>query len=172
MAVASPPTAVAHAAAVISARCGLRICIDLASTSGCLSWTSGAGLAVPLAVAGGGDVRLHCVLRAVRRVAGGHHAFVEGAGGAVAVVAADAEDDGALLAHRVVARDVGAHTVVEGRQAAGLGVATADGPVVRLPFDNGGGVPEVDGRIVGVQPLVHTGEQAVLHVGHDPGAVA
>src|SRR5262245_10250124 len=126
MAVASPPTIVAQAATAISTRCGPRICIDSASTSRCLSWTSVVGLALALAVSGGGDIRLHGVLRAVRRVAGGHHAFVEGAGGAVAVVAADAEDDGALLAHRVVARDVGAHTVVEGRQAAGLGVATAD----------------------------------------------
>src|SRR6202023_3024902 len=75
-------------------------------------------------VAGRDDVGLHGGLGAGRRVAGGHDAFVEGAGGALAVVAADAEDDGALLVHRVIAR--WAHAAVARRQGAGLRVAAED----------------------------------------------
>src|SRR5690242_4559029 len=71
------------------------------------------------AVAGRGDVGLDRVLGGVRRIAGRHHPFVEGAGGSVTVVAADAEDDGSLFPHGVVARDIGALPVVEGGQAAG-----------------------------------------------------
>src|ERR1035441_7710340 len=55
---------------------------------------------------------------------------------------------------------------------AGLRVAAQDGPLVRFALDHGGGEPEVDGRVAGVEVLVHPGEQAVLQVGHDPGAAA
>src|SRR6202008_3848138 len=55
-------------------------------------------------VASRDDVGLHGRLGAGRRVARGQDAFVEGARGALAVVAADAEDDRAL--RRVAGRDV------------------------------------------------------------------
>ena len=54
-------------------------------------------------VAGSYDVGLHQVVGSVGRIARGHHALVEGALGAITVVAADAENDGALFAHRVIA---------------------------------------------------------------------
>ena len=67
-------------------------------------------------VSGGYNVGLHRVLGGVGRIAGGHHAFVEGALGAHAIVAADAENDGALFAHRVVPRHTWTHTTVVRRQ--------------------------------------------------------
>src|SRR5690242_7031203 len=94
-------------------------------------------------VAGRGDVGLDRVLGRVGRVAGGHHALVERAGRAVAVVAADAEDDGAFLLHRVVAGHVGPGPVVERRQATGLGVAGPDRPMVGLTLDDRGEEPVV-----------------------------
>src|SRR5882724_2601226 len=72
------------------------------------------------AVFGCDDVGLDVVLGGVGGVAGGHDAFVEGARGALAVVSADAQDDGALLVHRVVARHVRARPAVEGGQGPGL----------------------------------------------------
>src|SRR6202034_158004 len=122
------------------------------------------------AVAGRDDVGLDGGLGRGGRVPGGHDALVEGAGRAVAVVAADAEDDRALLLHRVVAGR--ANPAVIGGEGAGLGVAAEDGPLVRAAFDHGGGVPVAGGRVVGVVAGRGAGEQAVLHVGHDPGAVA
>src|SRR5215469_14619591 len=119
-------------------------------------------------VAGRDDVGLDGRLSARRREAGGHDALVEGAGGALAVVAADAEDDRALLVHRVVAR--GADAAEVRRQGTGLRVAAEDGPVVRLALDHRGGEPEVGGRVGRVEAGALAGEQAVLHVGHDPRA--
>ena len=52
----------------------------------------------------GDNVGLHRGVDGVRGVRRGHDAFVEGAHRAVGVVAADTEDDGALLLHRRVAR--------------------------------------------------------------------
>ena len=46
------------------------------------------------------DVGLHRVIGVVRRVAGGDDALVEGANGGVAVVTADAQDDGAYSVGR------------------------------------------------------------------------
>ena len=87
-------------------------------------------------VSGGRDVGLHRVLGGVGRIAGGHHALVERTLGAVAVVAADAENDGTLLAHRVVAGHCRAHAAVVRRQRAGRrGVGAADRPLARLSFD-------------------------------------
>lgn len=123
-------------------------------------------------VLGGDDVGLHRGLGGVGRVAGGHDALVEGALGAVAVVAADAEDDGALLAHRVVAAHGGARAAVVRRQRAGRGVAAVDGPLVGLALDGGGEEAVRDGGVGGVVALVGAGEQVVLEVGHDPGPAA
>src|SRR5581483_11400534 len=83
-----------------------------------------------------------------------------------------AQDDGALLAHRVVARDIRPRAVVERGQGSGLRVAALDRPVVRAAVDDGGGVPVVDRRVVGVVARVDSGEQAVLQVRVDPRAVA
>src|SRR5579871_713047 len=121
-------------------------------------------------VSGRGDVGLHRVLGGVGGVDACHDAFVEGAGRALAVVAADAQDDRAFLVHRVVAR--GPRAAVERRQASGLGVAAADGPEVRAALDDRGGEAVVDRRVVAVVARVHPAEQAVLQVGHDPRTVA
>src|SRR6185312_5385439 len=130
--------------------------------------TAGAAGTVP----GCDDVGLDGGFGGGGGVAGGHDAFGEGAVDAVAVVAADAEDDRALLVHRVVARDVRAGATVVGGEAAGLGVAAEDGPLVGAALDHRGGVPVVRRRVVRVVALVQAGEQAVLHVRHDPRAVA
>src|SRR6185437_438964 len=98
-----------------------------------------AATAAASAVSGGVDVGLHRALGGVRRVAGRHRAFVEGPRGPVAVVTADAEEDRALLVHRVVAG--WARSAVEGGQAARLGVAAADRPLVRFALDDRGGEP-------------------------------
>src|ERR1700761_2744771 len=123
-------------------------------------------------VAGRDDAGLDRAFGRRRRVAGGHDALVEGARRALAVVTADAEDDRAFLVHRVVTGHVGPGPAVEGRHPAGLGVAAQDGPLVGLALDHGGGEPVGDGRVIGVVPGVDPGVQAVLHVGHDPRAVA
>ncbi len=128
--------------------------------------TAGTG-----AVSGRGDVRLDGGLGRGRRVAGGHDALVEGAGGAVAVVAADAQQDRAFLVHRVVAG--GTRSAEEGGQAPGLRVAAQDRPLVRPALDHGGGEPVVDRRVARVLAVgVGAGVQAVLQVGHDPRAAA
>src|ERR1039457_2805642 len=121
-------------------------------------------------VASGDDVRLDGGLGRGRGVAGGHDALVEGSVRALAVVAAGAEDDGTLLLHRVVAR--GPHPAEVRRQGAGLGVAAEDGPLVGAALDHGGGEPVAGGRVVGVVAGAGARVQAVLHVGHDPRAVA
>src|SRR6185312_14488265 len=131
-----------------------------------------AGARAARAVSGRDDVRLDGGFGRGGGVAGGHDAFVEGAVDAVAVVAADAEDDRALLLHRVVPGDVRPRSAVVGGQAAGLGVAAEDGPLVGAALDHRGGVAVVRGRVVGVVAGVLAGVQAVLHVGHDPRAVA
>src|SRR5580698_848104 len=122
------------------------------------------------AVAGRDDVGLDGGLGRGGRVAAGHDALVEGAGRALTVVAADAEDDRALLLHRVVAGR--ANPAEVGREAAGLGVAAEDGPLVGPALDHGRGETIRRGRVGRVKAGVGPGEQAVLHVGHDPGAVA
>src|SRR6185369_12276320 len=79
---------------------------------------SGPGAGSGLSVAGGHDVGLDGVLGGVGREAGGHHAFVEGAGGAVAVVAADAEDNGTFQVQGRVPARRGQRSTVVGLQAA------------------------------------------------------
>ena len=103
-------------------------------------------------VLGGHDVGLHRIGGGFGRISGRHHAFIEGAGRTVAVVAAGAQEDGALLVHweiaGVVARS-GADSAVEGRQAALLRVAAAEIPLVAAAAVNHGGhePPGIDGRI-------------------------
>ncbi len=92
--------------------------------------------------------------------------------GPLAVVTADTEDDRAFLVHRVVAGGVGAHAAVEGGETARLGVAATEGPLVRAALEHGGQEPVADAGVIGVGAAVDPGEQAVLQVGHDPGAVA
>lgn len=143
-------------------------------------------------IASGHDVGLHLVLRLVAGVARGHHALVEGALRAVAVVAADAEDDGALLAHGVVATDRRPRARVEGVEGAFGGVASADRPpaqtvstrrgrggagagehsLVRTALDDGGDEAMGDGRVGILLASALAGEQAVLEISHDPRSAA
>ena len=76
---------------------------NVCSPGGVAVAEAGVRLSALHGVLGGHDVGLHRLVGGVGRVAGRHHAFVEGALRAVAVVAAVAQDDGALLVHRVVA---------------------------------------------------------------------
>ena len=67
-------------------------------------------------VSGGYDVGLHCILGGIGRIARGHHTLVERSLCTIAIVSTDAENDGALFLHRVVAGHVWACTVPERRQ--------------------------------------------------------
>ena len=73
-------------------------------------------------------------------------------------------------AARVVRPDAAARQAA--RVVARLGVATPDGPVVRLALHDGRQEAVAHAGVVGVVPLVDTREQPVLEVGHDPGAAA
>src|SRR6266487_5968702 len=77
------------------------------------------------------DVRLNAAVGGIGRVAGGHDAFEERPGGAVAVVAADPEDDGAFLVHGHVTARSRQGTAVPGGQPARIRVA-ADRKSTRL----------------------------------------
>lgn len=132
-----------------------------------------ADVEVRLGVAGGGDVGLHLGVGVVRGVAGDHGALVKGALGAVAVVAADAEDDGALLAHGVVVALGGARAVVDGLDGVRVAVAALEGPVVaRVALEVAGDEARRLHRVVRLLALLAAGEEVVLQVGHDPGPVA
>lgn len=124
------------------------------------------------AVLGGYDIGLDRVLGGVGRIAGGHDALVEGALGADAVVAADAENDGALFAHRVVARRSWARAAVVRRQRARCSVGTADRPQVWPSLDGRSDEPVRDGRVASVVARAGAREEAVLEIGHDPRAAA
>ena len=64
--------------------------------------------------------------------------------GATGIVAANPEDDRALLVHRLVAG--GALALVQGLQAAFLGVAAFQGKAPLLPLGHGSGVLVCDRR--------------------------
>src|SRR6185437_5381777 len=119
------------------------------------------------------DVGLDQLIGGVARVSGRHQAFVEGALRAVAVVAAVAQDDGALLLHRVIG-GIDARAAEHGRQVAGLRITTQRGPLVRLALGYGGHEPRGDvrqGRAqLGGTAGVDAAHQVVLLVGHDPRA--
>ena len=131
-----------------------------------------------LAVAGRDHIGLDGLVHLLRREGpgGGHRGLVEGAGGAVAVVAAVAQQDRALLAHGIVAAAVvpDATAVVIHLQGALLGVSAHRAPVVRLAV--GGRRDEAPGD--GLEALaelvfrvgIDTAHEVVLLVGHDPRA--
>src|SRR6185312_3848135 len=97
------------------------------------------------------DVGLGAVVGGIGRVAGGHDAFEERPGGAVAVVAADPEDDGAFDVHGHVTARGRQGTAVPGGQPARIRVAALDrigrGAVV---LDQGGHERAVVSVVVGV----------------------
>ena len=109
---------------------------------------------------------------------GGHGTFIEGTGRAVGVVAAVAQQDGALLAHRVIAaaRVLDAAAVVVDFQLPLLGVAAHRAPVVRLAVGHGRNKTPVHAVqaaavfVVGVR--IHAAHQVVLLVGHNPRSIA
>ena len=121
-------------------------------------------------VSGGYNVGLHRAFGVVGWIAGGHDALVERALGAVAVVAADAENDGALFVHWIVA--AWARATVVRRQRAGHGVGAADRPLVWLPFDDRSDETVGDRRVASVRASAKAREQAILEIGHNPRAAA
>lgn len=123
-------------------------------------------------VFGGYNIGLHRVLGGVGRIASRHDAFVEGALGAVAIVTADTENDGALFAHRVVARLAGARAAVVRRQRAGRSIGAADRPLVGTSLDDRRQEAGGDGGVASVVASARAREQAVLEIGHDPRAAA
>src|SRR6266567_3781217 len=116
------------------------------------------------------DVGLDRVVGSVRRVAGGHHAFEEVPGRTVAVVAADPEDDGALLMHGDVAALGGQRPAVPGGQPARIGVAALDRVrTCAVVLHQGGDERALVARVVRVIAVAAT-EQAVLQVCLHPRA--
>src|SRR5208283_2112038 len=88
-----------------------------------------------------------------------------------------AQEDSPLLVHRVIAAvglRAGANSAIESRQAAFLRVAASEIPLVAATAIDDGGYepPRIDGRIGRVLSGIVSGEQAGLHVGHDPRAWA
>ena len=111
-----------------------------------------------------------CVCRKSAR--SGHCALIESALRAVAVVAAIAQQDRALLAHRVIGC-IDASSVEHHRQLAALRVAAHAGPVVWLALCDGGHKSPIDAwkvytefRSIGVRAA----HQIILLVGHHPRA--
>ena len=109
-------------------------------------------------VPGGHDVGLHQLVGGVRRegARGRHRAFIEGALRADAVVAAVAQQDGSLLAHRVIG-GVDARSVEHDRQGALLRVAAHRGPVVRFALGHRGHESPGDVRQVLCRVWIHPG---------------
>ena len=118
------------------------------------------------------DVVLDRVLGGVTGVARGHGAFVEGALSANTVIAADAQDYGALFFHWVVARPFGPDAVVVGGQRARGSVGTAEGPEVGPSLEHGREETVVDGRVGRVLCSVIAREQSLLEIGHEPRTFA
>ena len=105
-----------------------------------------------------------------------HHPLIEGAGRAIAVVAAIAHLDGALLVHRVIGAvllGTGTHPGIEGLQTAVLRVAAFQLPeIAAAAAEHAGHETPVDGGVGFVDAGVVAGEEPRLHVRHDPGAGA
>jgi hypothetical protein len=123
-------------------------------------------------VFGGDDVGLYRVLGSVGRIARGHHALVERALRRDAVVAANAENDGALLAHRIVSRRAWACAGVVRRQCASGSVGATDCPLVWPSLDSRSDKTVGDRRVTSVVARAGAREQAVLQIGHDPRPAA
>src|ERR1039458_1518003 len=121
------------------------------------------------------DVRLDQLVGGVCRegVGSGDGALVERALRADAVIAAVAEQNGALLAHGVIA-GIDARPIEHDLQGALLRVTAHRGPVVRLTFGHPG--DKARGHIgqaraeLGPVPFVHAAYKIVLLVGHHPRA--
>src|SRR6185437_13052263 len=125
----------------------------------------------------GHDIGLHCVSGRFGRMARRHYSFVKSSGGAVAVIAASAQQDAALLVHRVVTstgRRARPLSAVKGCEGALLCVAAAKVPAVAAPSAGNGSyeTPRVDGGIGHVLLRIVPGEETGLHVRHDPRAGA
>jgi hypothetical protein len=118
------------------------------------------------------DVGLDRVFGRVRRVARRHRTFEEGTCGPLAVVAANAQDNRALLVHGIVSRDVGALSIVHRGQVTRLRIARLDRPLIRFAFHHRGDVVRCDGLVATVEMAVDSGKQPVFQVRHNPGAFA
>ena len=127
-------------------------------------------------ISGRGDVLLHGGDGLVGRVADGHHALVESAGGTVAVVAAVTQQHAAFLVHRIIGvavRSSGPHAAVEGRHGILRRIRAPEVPLIpaaTIDIDRHE-TPAVDGRDVILLGAV-AGEEPRFHVGHDPRAFA
>src|ERR1700691_4165720 len=122
-----------------------------------------------LLVADRDDVGLDGVVGCVGRVAGGDDTFEEGPVGLVAVVAAGAQDDGALLVHRGVSADIRKRPVVFGGQAARLRVGVLDRVCRRAVVLQHGGHERAGVALVARVGAVAPGEEPILHVRLVPG---
>ena len=122
------------------------------SPGGVATADAGAMLSRVHVVLGRHDIGLHLLVKLLRRhgVGGRHRAFIEGALRAVAVVAAVAQEDGSLLAHRVigVVGILDARSVELDLQIALLRVAAHGSPVVRFAVHRGGHESPGDDRQV------------------------
>ena len=86
----------------------------------------------------------------------------------IRIIAANAQDDGAFLAHRVVSRHAGTRSIEEGRQLARGAVPAANRPMIRLAFNDGRHETESDCRVVRILFWIGAGEETVLEICHYP----
>ena len=123
-------------------------------------------------------VCLYCLVCLLRRESAGkgHRSLVEGSGRYVAVVASVTQQDGPLLAHRVItaALVLYAAAVVEHLQRSLLGVSAHRAPAVRSAVNHLGHEPPVDAleglAVFVVRIFIDAAHQVVLLVGHKPRA--
>lgn len=118
------------------------------------------------------DVLLNGVLGIIRGISGGHDTLVEGTLGAVAVITTNTQDDSTLLAHGVIAGVIRTGTAIVRGQGARGSISAANSPLISAALNCGSDEAVRDRRITGVISLVGTREEVVLHVDHDPGAIA
>lgn len=119
-------------------------------------------------ISSGNNVRLHPSLGLGCWVTAGHDTLVERTFRTVRVIAANTQDYGAFLAHRVVSRHAGTGSIEEGRQLARCGVSTTNRPMIRLAFNDGRHETEGDCRVVRIFVWIGAGEETVLEICHNP----
>lgn len=118
----------------------------------------------------GHNVGLHRLIGGIGRISSGHDALVECTLGTNRVVSSNAENDSALLLHRIVASR--ASSAVVRRQRARNGVPSLESPQVRPSLDDRSDESVADRRVRGDLPSTLAREEIVLQISHDPRAIA
>ena len=114
------------------------------------------GPAAVASIASCDDVSLDRTVGCIRRVSGDHHTFEEVTGGTVTVIAADAQNDGALFLHLAIATGPGA--AIDRCQTAGLRISLLQPEcTARMTLHHGRDEAAGDGWVVGTCASIRTG---------------